>query len=176
MLVAAPAEEEVRPRQVVGDKRKAPHDVEAVASVGEEDEVFDNEGKLLRTVFVENLPLRTKKKALTKEFTTFGVVDSVRIRLVPLGDVEVNNAPPLRRLVAAKPSAGRRRLPSGLLHTQFVSRLFLASFFCLNLRAFSSPCRRSNLRSGCLEGQPQTPDPAKAASPSSPSSPSTGSR
>ncbi|KAE8769017.1 transcription factor BTF34 [Hordeum vulgare] len=86
MLVAAPAEEEVRPRQVVGDKRKAPHDVEAVASVGEEDEVFDNEGKLLRTVFVENLPLRTKKKALTKEFTTFGVVDSVRIRLVPLGD------------------------------------------------------------------------------------------
>ena len=88
-LVAAPAEEEVRPRLVVGAKRKAPHDVEAVASGGEEDEVFDNEGKLLRTVFVENLPLRTKKKALTKEFTTFGVVDSVRIRSVPLGDVSV---------------------------------------------------------------------------------------
>ncbi|KAI4998042.1 hypothetical protein ZWY2020_053384 [Hordeum vulgare] len=49
----------------------------------------DSEGKLLRTVFVENLPLRTKKKALTKEFTTFGVVDSVRICSVPLGDVSV---------------------------------------------------------------------------------------
>ncbi|KAI4987986.1 hypothetical protein ZWY2020_029616 [Hordeum vulgare] len=96
-LVAAPAEEEVQPRLVVGDKRKAPHDVEAVASGGEEDEVFDDEGKLLRTFFVENLPLRTKKKALTKEFTTFGMVDSVRIRSVPLGDVEVNNAPPVRR-------------------------------------------------------------------------------
>ncbi|KAI5019662.1 hypothetical protein ZWY2020_044550 [Hordeum vulgare] len=59
---------------------------EVVASGGEEDEVFDDEGRLLRTVFIENLPLRTKKKALTKEFTTFGVVDSVRIRSVPLGD------------------------------------------------------------------------------------------
>ncbi|KAI4998043.1 hypothetical protein ZWY2020_053385 [Hordeum vulgare] len=57
-----------------------------MASGGKEDEVFDDEGKLLRTVFVENLPLRTKKKALTKEFTTFGVVDSVRICSVPLGD------------------------------------------------------------------------------------------
>uniref|UniRef100_A0A8I6XPU6 RRM domain-containing protein n=1 Tax=Hordeum vulgare subsp. vulgare TaxID=112509 RepID=A0A8I6XPU6_HORVV len=74
---------------VVGAKRKAPHDVEAVASGGEEDEVFDDEGELLRTVFVENVPLRTKKKALTKEFTTFGVVDSVRIRSVPIGDVSV---------------------------------------------------------------------------------------
>ncbi|KAI5019684.1 hypothetical protein ZWY2020_044572 [Hordeum vulgare] len=84
--VRAPAEEEVLPRLVVGAKRKAPHDVEVVASGGEEDEVFDDEGRLLRTVFIENLPLRTKKKALTKEFTTFGVVDSVRIRSVPLGD------------------------------------------------------------------------------------------
>ncbi|KAI4993298.1 hypothetical protein ZWY2020_007611 [Hordeum vulgare] len=82
-------EEEVRPRLVVGAKRKAPHDVEAVASGGEEDEVFDDEEKLLRTVFVENLPLRTKKKVLTKEFTTFGMVDSVRIRSVPLADVSV---------------------------------------------------------------------------------------
>ncbi|KAE8805752.1 RNA-binding protein 34 [Hordeum vulgare] len=86
MLGAAPAEEEVRPGLVVGAKRKAPHDVEATASGGKEEEVFDDEGKLLRTVFVENLPLRTKKKALTKEFTTFGVVDSVRICSVPLGD------------------------------------------------------------------------------------------
>ena len=74
---------------MVGAKRKAPHDVEAVASEAEEDEVFDDEGKLLRTVFIGNLPLRTKKKALTKEFTTFGVVDSIRIRSVPLGDVSV---------------------------------------------------------------------------------------
>nr|BAK01022.1 predicted protein [Hordeum vulgare subsp. vulgare] len=88
-LGAAPAEEEVRSRPVVGAKRKATHDVEAVASGGEEDEAFDDEGKLLRTVFVGNLPLRTKKKALTKEFATFGVVDSVRIRSVPLGDTKI---------------------------------------------------------------------------------------
>ncbi|KAI4968012.1 hypothetical protein ZWY2020_002847 [Hordeum vulgare] len=88
-LGAAPMEEEVRPRLVVGAKRKAPHIVETVASEGEEDEAFDDEGKLLRTVFIGNLPLRTKKKALTKEFTTFGVVDSIRIRSVPLGDTKI---------------------------------------------------------------------------------------
>ncbi|KAM3280511.1 hypothetical protein ACQJBY_047352 [Aegilops geniculata] len=88
-LGAAPADEE-RPRPVVGAKRKAPHDVEAAASGGEsEDEAFDDEGKLLRTVFVGNLPLRTKRKALTKEFAAFGEVDSVRIRSVPLGDTKI---------------------------------------------------------------------------------------
>uniref|UniRef100_A0A8R7UAE7 RRM domain-containing protein n=1 Tax=Triticum urartu TaxID=4572 RepID=A0A8R7UAE7_TRIUA len=89
-LGAAPADEEQRPRPVVGAKRKAPHDVEAAASGGEEeDEAFDDEGKLLRTVFVGNLPLRTKRKALTKEFAAFGEVDSVRIRSVPLGDTKI---------------------------------------------------------------------------------------
>jgi nucleolar protein 12 len=75
---------------VVGKKRKAPDDVAVAAAGGagdEEDEAFDDEGKLLRTVFVGNLPLRTKKKALTKEFAPFGEVESVRIRSVPLTDV-----------------------------------------------------------------------------------------
>ncbi|KAI4980490.1 hypothetical protein ZWY2020_020975 [Hordeum vulgare] len=56
---------------------------------GEEDEAFDDEGKLLRAVFVGNLPPRTKKKVLTKEFTIFGMVNSVRIRSVPLGDTKI---------------------------------------------------------------------------------------
>jgi len=70
----------------VGEKRKAPDD--AAAGAGEEDEeAFDDESKLLRTVFVGNLPLRTKRKVLIKEFAAFGEIESVRIRSVPLVDV-----------------------------------------------------------------------------------------
>ncbi|XP_051231138.1 uncharacterized protein [Lolium perenne] len=90
--LGAPAEEEPAPRPVVGKKRKAPDDVAVAAAGGagdEEDEAFDDEGKLLRTVFVGNLPLRTKKKALTKEFAGFGEVESVRIRSVPLTDTKI---------------------------------------------------------------------------------------
>uniref|UniRef100_A0ACD6AKI6 Uncharacterized protein n=1 Tax=Avena sativa TaxID=4498 RepID=A0ACD6AKI6_AVESA len=89
---AAPPAEEPTPRPVVGKKRKAPDDVAVAAAGGageEEEEAFDDEGKLLRTVFVGNLPLRTKKKALTKEFAAFGEVESVRIRSVPLADTKV---------------------------------------------------------------------------------------
>ncbi|CAM0878238.1 unnamed protein product [Alopecurus aequalis] len=85
--------EEPAPRPVVGKKRKAPDDVAVAAAggAGEEggEEAFDDESKLLRTVFVGNLPLRTKKKALTKEFAAFGEVESVRIRSVPLGDTKI---------------------------------------------------------------------------------------
>ncbi|KAI5005551.1 hypothetical protein ZWY2020_032794 [Hordeum vulgare] len=126
-LVAAPAEE-VRPQLVVGAKRKEPHDVEAVASGGEEDEVFDDEGKLLRTVFVENLPLRTKKKALTQEFTTFGVVDSVRIRSVPLGDVKSAKRMPRGPPPADAPARRSGRvdsLPEQPKHRFEVATLFL---------------------------------------------------
>ncbi|KAI3918511.1 hypothetical protein MKX01_041831 [Papaver californicum] len=49
-------------------------------------EGFDDETKLLKTVFVGNLPLKTKKKTLLKEFSQFGEVDSVRIRSVPILD------------------------------------------------------------------------------------------
>lgn len=51
------------------------------------EETFDDESKLLRTVFVGNLPLKTTRKALLKEFSGFGEVDSVRLRSVPLLDV-----------------------------------------------------------------------------------------
>ncbi|KAL6909583.1 hypothetical protein ACP4OV_001864 [Aristida adscensionis] len=71
----------------VGAKRKAPDDVAAAAPVAGED--GDDEGKLLRTVFVGNLPLRTKRKALTKEFAAFGEVESVRIRSVPVADTKI---------------------------------------------------------------------------------------
>jgi nucleolar protein 12 len=85
---AAAPEEEPAARPAVGKKRKAPDDVAVAAAGGSGDEeAFDDESKLLRTVFVGNLPLRTKRKALTKEFEAFGEVESVRIRSVPLTDV-----------------------------------------------------------------------------------------
>ncbi|ONK71733.1 uncharacterized protein A4U43_C04F11800 [Asparagus officinalis] len=68
----------------VGEKRKA-KDVVASESKGE-DEGFDDESKLLRTVFVGNLPVKIKKKVLMKEFEKFGEIESVRIRSVPLVD------------------------------------------------------------------------------------------
>ncbi|CAL4937161.1 unnamed protein product [Urochloa decumbens] len=75
----------------VGEKRKAPDDAAAAAAGAEEDdeESFDDETKLLRTVFVGNLPLRTKRKVLTKEFAAFGEIESIRIRSVPLVDTKL---------------------------------------------------------------------------------------
>lgn len=73
----------------VGEKRKAPDD--AAQGAGEdEEEAFDDESKLLRTVFVGNLPLRTKRKVLIKEFAAFGEIESVRIRSVPLVDTKLS--------------------------------------------------------------------------------------
>lgn len=70
----------------IGEKRKE-------LDKGEEllvaKEGFDDEEKLLRTVFVGNLPLKVKKKALLKEFSQFGDVESVRIRSIPLLDVSI---------------------------------------------------------------------------------------
>ncbi|KAL7111212.1 hypothetical protein ACP275_05G073900 [Erythranthe tilingii] len=66
---------------VLGEKRKTidnPEDM-MVSKEG-----FDDESKLLRTVFVGNLPLKFKKKEITKVFDKFGEVESVRIRSVPL--------------------------------------------------------------------------------------------
>ena len=70
----------------VGEKRKTVHNpAEMLVSK----EGFDDESKLLRTVFAGNLPLKIKKKALLKEFSMFGEVESVRIRSVPVLDVSV---------------------------------------------------------------------------------------
>ncbi|KAJ0989942.1 hypothetical protein J5N97_008298 [Dioscorea zingiberensis] len=73
----------------VGEKRKASDLVDETVVPKEEEEEFDDEQKLLRTVFVGNLPLRTKKKALMKEFGSFGEIESVRIRSVPLVDSKI---------------------------------------------------------------------------------------
>ncbi|XP_040985891.1 RNA-binding protein 34 [Juglans microcarpa x Juglans regia] len=72
-------------KKIVGEKRKTVDNVEdmVVSPDG-----FDDESKLLRTVFVGNLPLKVKKKALTKEFKQFGEVESVRIRSVPIVDTK----------------------------------------------------------------------------------------
>lgn len=70
----------------VGEKRKT---VDNPADMLISKEGFDDENKLLRTVFVGNLPLTMKKKALIKEFSQFGDVESVRIRSVPITDVSV---------------------------------------------------------------------------------------
>lgn len=72
--------------KVVGKKRKKADDpADALASK----DGYDDEGKLLRTVFVGNLPLKIKKKALVKEFSKFGEIESARIRSVPILDVSV---------------------------------------------------------------------------------------
>ncbi|PKU79152.1 RNA-binding protein 34 isoform X2 [Dendrobium catenatum] len=64
----------------VGEKRKA--------DMLDTKESFDDESKLLRTVFIGNLPLKTKIKALKREFARFGEIESVRIRSVPLVDTK----------------------------------------------------------------------------------------
>ncbi|KAI5068060.1 hypothetical protein GOP47_0016405 [Adiantum capillus-veneris] len=50
---------------------------------------FDAEEKLKRTIFVGNLPLTTKTKALNQEFSIYGPVESVRLRSVPLLDTKI---------------------------------------------------------------------------------------
>ncbi|XP_070671995.1 uncharacterized protein [Malus domestica] len=72
-------------KRTVGEKRKT---VDNPADMLVSTEGFDDESKLLRTVFVGNLPLKVKKKALMKEFTKFGEVESVRIRSVPILDTK----------------------------------------------------------------------------------------
>ncbi|CAN8245811.1 unnamed protein product [Cochlearia groenlandica] len=67
----------------VGEKRKKADEV-AYTMVSREG--FDDESKLLRTVFVGNLPLKIKKKVILKEFSKFGEVESLRIRSVPIVD------------------------------------------------------------------------------------------
>lgn len=72
--------------KIVGTKRKT---VDNPADMLVENEGFDDENKLLRTIFVGNLPLKVKKKTLLKEFKKFGEVESVRIRSVPILDVGI---------------------------------------------------------------------------------------
>lgn len=72
--------------RVVGEKRKHVDDPVDMMMVSKDDG-FDDEAILLRTVFVGNLPLKVKKKALVKEFSQFGEIESIRIRSVPLLDV-----------------------------------------------------------------------------------------
>lgn len=76
--------EEGLENKTVGIKRKTLDDP---ADMMVSKEGFDDEDKLLRTVFVGNLPLKVKKKTLLKEFKKFGEVESVRIRSVPIQDV-----------------------------------------------------------------------------------------
>ncbi|WOK99034.1 hypothetical protein Cni_G07746 [Canna indica] len=68
----------------VGEKRKQDDVIALDMTVPKES--FDDESKLMRTVFVGNLPLKTKRKALLKVFANFGEIDSVRIRSVPIVD------------------------------------------------------------------------------------------
>lgn len=80
--------------KVVGTKRKT---VDNPADMLVTNEGFDDENKLLKTIFVGNLPLKVKKKTLLKEFKKFGEVESVRIRSVPILDVGI---PFLRSLIS----------------------------------------------------------------------------
>lgn len=83
------ATEEEEKKVVVGEKRKKADNETEDMLVHTKEEGFDDEGKLLRTIFVGNLPLKVKKKALIKEFIKFGEIDSVRIRSVPIVDTKI---------------------------------------------------------------------------------------
>ncbi|KAA0053031.1 nucleolar protein 12 [Cucumis melo var. makuwa] len=83
---------------VVGKKRKALDDPSEMLVTKEG---FDDESKLLRTVFVGNLPLKVKKKALAKEFSQFGEIDSVRIRSVPI-DIANSKKPRKGAIISKK--------------------------------------------------------------------------
>ncbi|XP_042024196.1 RNA-binding protein 34-like [Salvia splendens] len=74
--------DEIDESEVVGEKKKMENPEDMVVAK----EGFDDEGKLLRTIFVGNLPLKLKKKEIAKEFSQFGEVESVRIRSVPIVD------------------------------------------------------------------------------------------
>lgn len=80
---------------VVGEKRKKLYNPEDMLV---SKEGFDDEDKLLRTIFVGNLPLKVKKKALLREFSQFGEVESVRIRSVPI----VNSKTPRKGAIIKK--------------------------------------------------------------------------
>ncbi|KAF5735056.1 RNA recognition motif-containing family protein [Tripterygium wilfordii] len=71
--------------KLVGQKRKK---ADNAADMMVSQEGFDDESKLLRTVFVGNLPMKVKKKVLLKEFSKYGEVESIRIRSVPLLDTK----------------------------------------------------------------------------------------
>ncbi|KAL9256672.1 Nucleolar protein 12-like protein [Drosera capensis] len=77
--------EEEKEEKVVGRKRKT---VENPEEMKVTKDGYDDEEKLLRTVFVGNLPLKVKKKVLLKEFSQFGEVESMRIRSVPTLDIK----------------------------------------------------------------------------------------
>lgn len=81
---AVPDDEDEKKEKVgAGKKRKA---VDNPAEMMVSQDGYDDESKLLKTVFVGNLPLKVKKKALLKEFSKFGEIESVRIRSVPTLD------------------------------------------------------------------------------------------
>ncbi|XP_051144546.1 uncharacterized protein LOC127260708 isoform X2 [Andrographis paniculata] len=79
-------ENKVEKANVIGEKRKKmdnPEDM-MVSKEG-----FDDESRLLRTIFVGNLPLKLKKKEISKEFGKFGEIESIRIRSVPIVDGKI---------------------------------------------------------------------------------------
>eukprot|EP00252_Welwitschia_mirabilis_P007913 TRINITY_DN1960_c0_g1_i2.p1 TRINITY_DN1960_c0_g1~~TRINITY_DN1960_c0_g1_i2.p1 ORF type:complete len:654 (+),score=159.34 TRINITY_DN1960_c0_g1_i2:90-1964(+) len=62
---------------------------EEIAAMVSPKQAFDDEDKLHRTIFVGNLPVKTNKKHLIREFSRFGQVESVRLRSVPLVETKM---------------------------------------------------------------------------------------
>lgn len=63
-------------------------------------EIEVEEEKLLRTVFVGNLPTAAKKKQIIREFSQFGKVESARLRSVALVDVSSSSWDLLSRTIS----------------------------------------------------------------------------
>lgn len=84
--VAEVSKENKEESSVLGEKRKKMDNPEDMIV---SNEGFDDESKLLRTIFVGNLPLKLRKKEIAKAFDKYGEVESVRIRSVPIIDVSM---------------------------------------------------------------------------------------
>ncbi|KAH9318183.1 hypothetical protein KI387_019952, partial [Taxus chinensis] len=77
---------EVAIREQITGKRKRDEDALGMASNKQD---HDDREKLERTIFVGNLPLGVKRKNLTREFSQFGEVESLRLRSVPIVDTKL---------------------------------------------------------------------------------------
>lgn len=50
--------------------------------------IFDDDKKLKRTIFVGSLPLNAKREDISKEFSQYGALESLQLRLAPLLEIK----------------------------------------------------------------------------------------
>eukprot|EP00252_Welwitschia_mirabilis_P009671 TRINITY_DN2239_c0_g1_i1.p1 TRINITY_DN2239_c0_g1~~TRINITY_DN2239_c0_g1_i1.p1 ORF type:complete len:372 (-),score=76.77 TRINITY_DN2239_c0_g1_i1:54-1169(-) len=79
----------VEPNIVPTEKTGKRNREEEIAYMMSQKQAFHDEYELHRTVFVRNLPLKTKKQHMIREFSQFGEMESARLRLVSLAEIKM---------------------------------------------------------------------------------------